>query len=1196
MEGLQQILPINGAMNMDDDARYVRSSEGQVVERVNLRPNSIDGNRWLNRKIKGNELISIETHTGLPFVLPQRGENKCIGWCKDYQSDAIIYFIYNSLSWHCILRYYQKEKSIEKIWYERPELGFEDTIIKAFVADKMLYWCNGEQPLKSFIIDWAVKYHYPAYTVGDDKSYSDLGAFDLEEVIFPMCKRPPRYAPSLEYTNVAYDEYGTEINFNNLRRNMFQFKYKYTYLDGQESAWSPISKVGLPPFEVSVYGDWDTDITTNNGIIITYDTGSNYVKKITIAGREVQDRTALGDFFTIEEIDKYDNEGERVEISSGIPFPDDELNTLTFLNTKKLENINTEINNRYCDDIPLSASDILLLDGKYSTLAMPVKGYDLIDVDYDLEVHETEIITTNDVYVMNIDVWTRYLKFVYLPSFQASSTYSITLSVDGHGSFTATYTTGANEPANYPFVVADSLATDLDPWLKAIKGSSEASVDGSDDSKIKLYLSLFAFEDLNVVAEVQLASSLGQPVYKNLKRCHYHPFVIIYNDGFGRYNIAQGDKELYVPQEECGDVYYATSCKMSINNKPPIWAKTYRIGYLPSKSYTWFLQLPFVRCYKNEDLEQDAGDYNLWKYEIPENYYFLKINQAITRWQDKYPNLAVPAYTFQEGDRIRSVCHKNTYEILKEYAATVTEQPVGSPPVTAEVTGYLVRINTTEDIVDSDYTVNLLEIYRPNSSLSSTGGTITDTASYNNLFWEIGEEFDILDYGTDERRHGITQNGELPLSIPLASLNIAQTLDINDNPLTPAILYLYFGDTYLRGRMGVEVDGSETASTIEDLHYTDFFTSSGIDIGRITAKIDSEQKELNSIVRSEQFIEGSLINWLNVFLFSTVHFDASDIYGRIIGIEEMGGTLKVIQEHKEGSIMIGQVTEKQADFGDWIFIGDTVFGAYRRYEEDRGSVYRRSIAENRRYLYYFDESTGEFIRSSPNGQAPISKEYNMQNWFEKKAKAIREYSGSKDVITAFDNDYEEVVVSFIMEREIETVVFSEKEGFKGWTYFGTYFNDDDFPEDFATFKDNLISFLNGQLYLHGNGLLNTFYGKLHGCSIKIPVNQYASVMKRFSSIRVSTDNNLWYTEFNIPEGVNYQAQKSSLVPAIMREKENALYSDILRNIINRAGVEDINLIHNGNRMVGESMEVTLSDSTDDDVNLGTVQVNFLIAK
>ena len=57
MEGLTQIMPINGAMNQDDDHRYVRSSDGQVIERVNLRPNSIDGKRFINdfEVIAGND-------------------------------------------------------------------------------------------------------------------------------------------------------------------------------------------------------------------------------------------------------------------------------------------------------------------------------------------------------------------------------------------------------------------------------------------------------------------------------------------------------------------------------------------------------------------------------------------------------------------------------------------------------------------------------------------------------------------------------------------------------------------------------------------------------------------------------------------------------------------------------------------------------------------------------------------------------------------------------------------------------------------------------------------------------------------------------------------------------------------------------------------------------------------------------------
>ena len=81
-----QIASIHGSMNQDNTAKHVRTDQGQVIERINLRTNSKDGNKNYNEKIKGNLLIS--------KTLPS-GTNKVIGWCNDYENDAIIYFIYH---------------------------------------------------------------------------------------------------------------------------------------------------------------------------------------------------------------------------------------------------------------------------------------------------------------------------------------------------------------------------------------------------------------------------------------------------------------------------------------------------------------------------------------------------------------------------------------------------------------------------------------------------------------------------------------------------------------------------------------------------------------------------------------------------------------------------------------------------------------------------------------------------------------------------------------------------------------------------------------------------------------------------------------------------------------------------------------------------------------------------------------------
>jgi hypothetical protein len=995
-------------------------------------------------------------------------------------------------------------------------------------------------------------------------------------VVFPMIKRPPQFAPEVMYVDMVWDLQDTAqtINFNNLRRKMFQFKYKYTYLDNQESAYSPISRVPLPPYEVDIEGEWDDNICKNNAIGMKLNTGNSYVKKITIAARECQNRSALGDFYIIKEVDKYDKNGTKL-------LNDFETYPYFFLNTKQLENINTPINNRYCDDVPLSGNDTTLLDGKYCAISLPKKNYDLVDIDYSLEPIPIEI--TGSELVQTI------IPYSYNDS---NHNYTVTITYYANSEFYIEFDDHSHVHHSYHIdsgMVAPPTSTQLAHDLANAIEIDKANVAHLNScTHINNVITL----DFNhnqptwgtFNAYYLEGGSEEQLVTPSLKHCQYHPFVIIYNDGFGRYGIAQGDKELYSPVEQDCNSPWKICCRMSINNKPPDWAFSYRIGYLPNKSYLYFLQVPYVQSWVNGTgkIFKPQQTATIKVKDIPTGYYFLLINQSIRRMRENYPNVFIADYIFTEGDRVRKVCSGDTYEILRELTINYwldshayTVDPDGT------ITGYLIKQN----LIDSVDFINLLEVYRPSVSISIPNG------SYNNIFYETGDEYVIENPGQENRRHmgqeGVNKYGYF---------DINQVLDINNNPVSPAILYLEMADVYIRNRMGVKPNLTYSSQSVEDINYSDFFTSNGISMGRVTAKIESKQKTLNSVVRGEQFLEGTETNWLNVFLLGTKSFDASDLYGKITGIDEMGGTLKVLQEHKETSITIGEVTAKFADVGEFTYIGDTVFGAYRRYPENRGTTYRRSMAQNNRYLYYFDESTGEFIRSSPNGQAPVSKEYSMQNWFEKKAKSLREFVGYKDVVTSFDNDYEEVLVSFIIGDTIETKVFSEKEGNKGWLESVKYFNDTDIPELFASFKDTLVSWMNGQLYLHNSGANNTFYGKLHGCSLKAVVNGHLTYTKRYSSIRLSTDKNLWNIEFTIPQGENYPDQKTILRTAMMRKKENALYSDILRNIISRAGVEDFTLIYDGTRMVGEYMDVEISDATSDDVSLGAVQVNYLIAK
>jgi hypothetical protein len=314
----------------------------------------------------------------------------------------------------------------------------------------------------------------------------------------------------------------------------------------------------------------------------------------------------------------------------------------------------------------------------------------------------------------------------------------------------------------------------------------------------------------------------------------------------------------------------------------------------------------------------------------------------------------------------------------------------------------------------------------------------------------------------------------------------------------------------------------------------------------------------------------------------------------ITGIKEVGDVLKIIQPHKETSVYVGKVVAKEADGSDILLDSSQVFGTTHSYVENRGSTYINSIQSNNRHLYYMDISTGEFIRSSANGQLAISTHYNMASWFETKAQYLRTYNGFTDIIVACDNYYNEVLVSFIAGTTIETVVFSEEEQDNGWMYFATYKNDTAIPENFAYQGDTLLSFIKGAMYRHNVGTNNTFYGKLHSCAIKFIINLPAYASKRFTGIRINSNKNIWNATFTIPTQGEYKAQETRLLPTLLKWINNRLHSDIFGNILTKAGVADIQKLYDGEDLVGELMYVELTNNDNSDVILGEVEVNFKI--
>lgn len=1134
-----QVCPLSKAMDFDSGDKYINTSDGFVRERIGMRTNELDGNSLFNNKLKGNVLIDIE--------LPA-GTNKCIGWTQDFKTESIIWFVYNSLGSHSILRYFIITGTIQKIWYSQSGLMLVDDLLCAKVVDGRIYWVNGSEKPKSFNLERAVNYTNSL----TGSTYED--PIDLKNEILPWIKRPPQLAPSAEYISVT-EEVGLIVDFNNLRGKLFQFKYSFVYEDDQESAYSEISKIPLPEGDLTVSGDWVSEYSRNNAIKILVYTGSSIVKKINVAARVILD-TNEGDFFLFKTIDKFDSDSNRI-IDDYVPYQ------INFLNNNNIRNINTDINSRYCDDIPISSNSVELLDGKYLSMAMPIKGYDPIISD---------LILTHS-FVGNIDYGAsvRAIETFIITGVYGQTNYYITFSnpVSLNSTYRLTITFGDNSN-----VVAEYAVHETDPGIVVIRNSifnnlvSDTRLDSGEILKVDD--AFFTNAILVKVKQVPTSSQIKSVTasiesgsissFKSFKRAQYHQIGIVYNDEFGRYNVVNNESTIFVPYHEVNTDYDKLSrISFEIRHRPPVWAKTYRFVYKKKASYTYFIDVV--------NTEAILGGVD----NIPAGHTFIKLNQAIKFYRDTNSNVKISDYVWIKGDRCRSFYQRDSGNPIFEISPFVRKYKP-TTDTDAEEDGFVIKgsmptylqSGTGKRFVD-------IEVFRPNTEFSG------------NIFYETGDSFDILDSGTDLRRHSATRTD-------IANGGVDQSSDL----IIPASGYFTFGDVYMRARIfpgGAPV-------IIEDSEYSDFYSSEATDIGRAVVKITggSEQKKLHRVVKSENFIEDTEYNLLNVFLPQSEFLPVSQSYGEIAGIKEVGDVLKVIQEHKETSIYIGKSSLKQADGTNITVISDKVFNQGNKYDSLFGTKYPHSIAANDRNLYYFDDTTGDFIRSAPNGQASISEEYRMKTYFKAKADELRISTNFTDIITAIDSNYDEVLITFINGNESETIAFYEKEGLKGFVWKAQIKPASGVFDNMGWYGNKLFSFLGGKIYEQNTGNLNEFFGDQKDCSISFVVNAGSGDANKFSDIEISSNKNIWDVRFDIEEGVNYPVQKTILKPSIIRKKENRLYSPILRNILGRNNAEDLSKLRSGQQMTGESILVTISNSTSEDVTLKEVEVKFLTAK
>lgn len=215
-----------GAIERSGDRSFI---PGDLVDALNCRYKDFSsGKVGAVKNTPGNVLKS--------YSLPA-GENVCIGSFQYLKENTVIFFIWNSNSNHQVVEWIPGSDTFNTL-ISGSILNFSlsNYISHGGTIDDYLVWTDGLNPIRKINIQR-----------GRTTGYS--AAVEAE---ICLAAKPPLTAP----THVRATD-GT-VFFNKVSENNYQFAFQYTYLDGEVSVFSPISKIAtgdLFPFKTSSVGN-----------------------------------------------------------------------------------------------------------------------------------------------------------------------------------------------------------------------------------------------------------------------------------------------------------------------------------------------------------------------------------------------------------------------------------------------------------------------------------------------------------------------------------------------------------------------------------------------------------------------------------------------------------------------------------------------------------------------------------------------------------------------------------------------------------------------------------------------------------------------------------------------------------------------------------------------------------------------------
>lgn len=642
MEKIDDIKVLSGIMNTDDSEDVFPQGHHGIAYNLRFRGS---GNDLRAENIKGT--------TQIVFTKPA-GINKRKGCYYHPKSKRIFWFNYNSNSNHAIYIYSTTTRSIIPLIISNTNT----------VGDVLGFTINGDITSINIIDgDEDVLYYVdslrrPTY-INVNKALS--GAYGvIKRSFLDVAKAPAIKPPQVVYEN------DTTVSVNNLRNSLFQFCYRYVYINLDKPVWSTGSIVPLPN------GNQDASLVSNNARVAVYvETGDGDVKEIEIAVRHATDKI-VNDWERVIKLNKAELGIADNSIYRYVFYNDGVYTTIPSEGSPDTQTLELQ------DYVPRETYSQEVLNGNVLVYGGIKEGFNKVVVD------ATALIERADI---PIKTYNGLLFFAY-----QTATNKILVAISGTGTNDANgnVTTLNNSWADFHVKVTSDVFADLSFTYSNGTASTLTS------SIITALQAAAVAKGFTVDATTTNTFTISYPSTVRLQSSYYlrtaaytnfptdttlafvpdsrQSFSIEYFDDKGRTNgVSYAVKwDISTPtynSSTIGTFLNIPKVTLYINHRPPIWADYYHI--VRSDNSTYGKRLYWVSTNAVSD-NSGVANVNGTRFAYIDVSNIALYSESIASKSDN-----TFGYEFQKGDRIRFMARFDNSNLRTDFIKSYDYEIVG---------------------------------------------------------------------------------------------------------------------------------------------------------------------------------------------------------------------------------------------------------------------------------------------------------------------------------------------------------------------------------------------------------------------------------------------------------------------------------------------------------------------------------------